>query len=521
MFPKLLHELPEIIHLLDQGETVHIDKISDSALRIYLQDLLKDLFSLNRISSSSKGVTELLQSTFQSSSVSKKVSDMNAGETLAYRSGIPRVLRLVETFPELRSELPDFFDNLLEEGSVDLSGLSNTDIREELVALLVSLGLHLDQQEEEGEVYSLPDADDDAAKRDAIETCLQLINHVFEVASSYQSLVPTTATTFDSSHVKEKKESKKSHKKEKKEKKEKKKEKKQSKESKKRRIDEADPNLNTLDSSSDDGDSDDDDSGDINAESEGAKPRVIGPAAPPPCGVASSSAMAALGNNPDDEDDDDEDSIGPAPASTDPSSSQHRAVSAYSRLLTSHPTATFAELDNTSALGDSDMDPRWLAAQQYEEHISDVPAEREEWMMEIGENKVLAGMGAFGTTRKFQAGKLAKKAAQQYSEMKARQEALSGGEGNKVRDELEKMRGPSLMETHRKMREENKADLQIKSRAPGALGGSSGEAARRPFDREKDVLTSRKMNDKQVSELMEHAKELGSRFDRGSFQRSV
>ena len=34
-----------------------------------------------------------------------------------------------------------------------------------------------------------------------------------------------------------------------------------------------------------------------------------------------------------------------------------------------------------------------------------------------------------------------------------------------------------------------------------------------------DVLARSKMNDRQVDELVQHARELGSRFDRGNVQR--
>jgi hypothetical protein len=43
---------------------------------------------------------------------------------------------------------------------------------------------------------------------------------------------------------------------------------------------------------------------------------------------------------------------------------------------------------------------------------------------------------------------------------------------------------------------------------------------RRAFDRELDVLSRKEMGNKQVSDLVEHAKELDSRFDKGSVQRS-
>ena len=85
----------------------------------------------------------------------------------------------------------------------------------------------------------------------------------------------------------------------------------------------------------------------------------------------------------------------------------------------------------------------------------------------------------FGTARKFQAGKQAKKAAQIYSEMKQRAAASSSTSQYPTDEEVDsELRGPSLMELHHKQ----KAEAAVKA------VDATGASIRRPFDREKDVL---------------------------------
>jgi hypothetical protein len=91
---------------------------------------------------------------------------------------------------------------------------------------------------------------------------------------------------------------------------------------------------------------------------------------------------------------------------------------------------------------------------------------REEWMIEIGENKAITG--TFGKGRKFQTGKLAKKAAEFYVDLKNRQPVEN-------EEEEEISRGPSLMEIHLSKREQASANRTDKKSV----------VPRRPFDREK------------------------------------
>jgi len=137
--------------------------------------------------------------------------------------------------------------------------------------------------------------------------------------------------------------------------------------------------------------------------------------------------------------------------------------------------------------------------------------------------------GAGLTNRKFQAGKGAKKAAEQMSiqrEFQRQQQALQaaqsqaqhgGKEGfistDAVMQDYREKRGESLMEAH----------LAKKARTTSSevtTGVGSGKQQRRAFDREIDMASHSKMNEDKVSKLVQNAKELDDRFDKGSVQKS-
>lgn len=140
--------------------------------------------------------------------------------------------------------------------------------------------------------------------------------------------------------------------------------------------------------------------------------------------------------------------------------------------------------------------------------------------------------GAGLTNRKFQAGKGAKKAAEQMSiqrEFQRQQQALQaaqsqaqhgGKEGKEgfvstdaVMQDYREKRGESLMEAHLA-----KKARTTSSEVTTAVG--SGKQQRRAFDREIDMASHSKMNEDKVAKLVQNAKELDDRFDKGSVQKS-
>ena len=76
-----------------------------------------------------------------------------------------------------------------------------------------------------------------------------------------------------------------------------------------------------------------------------------------------------------------------------------------------------------------------------------------------------------------------------------------------VLEEYRERRGASLMDRHA-------ADRAV------ARKGELKSGERRAFDRDVDVLGRRTVGQQQVEQLVEHARELDSRFDKGSVQRS-
>ena len=145
-----------------------------------------------------------------------------------------------------------------------------------------------------------------------------------------------------------------------------------------------------------------------------------------------------------------------------------------------------------------------------------IVTEREEWMINPGEDRGIAGFETFGVSRKFNTGKLAKKVNEGLAaEREALERAMEGSEEAQrtkaVMEEYRERRGASLMDRHA-------ADRAAATTRKSGGGERGGE--RRAFDREVDVLGRRTVGQQQVQQLVEHAKELDSRFDKGSVQRS-
>lgn len=182
---------------------------------------------------------------------------------------------------------------------------------------------------------------------------------------------------------------------------------------------------------------------------------------------------------------------------------------------------------------------------------------REEWILEPGESQALNGMiplsflskrmslflfdyflwlalggggnsaidplALFGKSRKFQTGKQAKKNAEAVIIQREYARSLMQQEAEKRREELGNAadkqedseyteevasRPLSLMEEHlakrQRLQEEKKGQPQ----------------ERRPFDRERDVLSRRNVGDAEMFQLVKNAKELTGRFDQPVVQKS-
>jgi len=240
----------------------------------------------------------------------------------------------------------------------------------------------------------------------------------------------------------------------------------------------------------------------------------VGPLRPSAAQLAAAAQMAAeRGQYADDDDDDDDDEVGPLPRQRVAASAVSASALYAGAVSTTSVGAagTLSTLGGDVPLGGSATGGSAGGAPQ-PAAAADGELVREEWMVDPGEDRVL-GFETFGVSRKFQTGKKAKvKNAMLAEEREALEKAMEGSaEAIRTKEVLEayrELRGASLMERH----VEAAAQKQSQGRQP--------PAERRAFDRELDVVGRRAMGQHQVAQLVEHAKELDSRFDKGSVQRS-
>ena len=167
-------------------------------------------------------------------------------------------------------------------------------------------------------------------------------------------------------------------------------------------------------------------------------------------------------------------------------------------------------------------------------------------------NIALSGTGL--TNRKFQAGKQAKKLAEQMSiqrefqrqqqEVQLRQEetttttgsttaGTSSGDGKGLVSNTEimnnyneKRKNLSLMDEHlakrAKSNPNNTTTSSSTSNSNSIYQGrdANGQLIRRAFDREKDLLSSNRMDTDKIQKLVQNAKELDEKFDKAFVQKS-
>jgi hypothetical protein len=214
--------------------------------------------------------------------------------------------------------------------------------------------------------------------------------------------------------------------------------------------------------------------------------KVLGPTLP----SASDLHLAQTGRYYSENDEDDDEDIGPRVMSS--SNYPVRAMVATSRPLGMTGVTDVPSQDNM----------------EEEEEVTELGGQREEWISTPGDSKAFAILDPTNlTNRKFQSGKQAKKFAEKLQIQKAAQRALMEQQNGIVEEDLEPQR-PSLMEEH----------LSKKAKKDHSTKDTSG--ARKPFEREKDLLAGKKLNEKEVKFLVENAKDLNSKFDKAVVQRT-
>ena len=519
-FPQLLDDFPSIIASLDSGESVNVEAIQDIGLRDALTNVLRCLpvkyeqhsgwYKLPEVVSVG-GI--LLMELLNAGSI-KQPSALSEAETLASRTAPLRLLTMLGRFPELRADLPGLLDSLLDGQALQLDGLENQEVADQLTQLLRALGVV-----ETIDGLSLPTG---STKTAALRS-LYLMREAFRLGKVTDAAAASSVEEEDE----EEKEKEKKHRKRGRDRDE------HVKSSSNRAA--ASESDESSGSSSDSDDGEDERSAatttaqrhthhaaeqpvpvaasaaataNANANvtasataSDSAFPVAAkGPAMPPGFqrpNVAESDNYSKNGDDGDDDDDDDDDDdedddLGPLPVWKAPRRTMQPIVE-----LPKGPSSLVNALS-------TDL-PEGL----------DVPAAqgREEWMLTPGESKAFDALeGTFGKTREFKKGKQASQAAKALQAKKAAVDAASRAAPmdaamNAALEEYKALRGPSLMDIHA----EKAAQMQA------AKKGNKGDRA--GFDYARDVGSFRQRVDTTVrAQMVTDAQRLDTRFDK-SMQR--
>lgn len=186
-FPDLMDELPLIIHALDCDESINIVKIPDLGKREFLLSLVAMLpvvseMGLYRRSSSDISIAKYLHLCLNQSG--EVVENLSEGQNLAFRYGIPRILRMIGNFPDIRVELPSFLSNILEGNGVLLDGIEDEDLKDNLAKLMRSIGMEqtiVDGNDE----FNLPS---DEASKSSVVVAIRSLLRVFDCLESEPQL---------------------------------------------------------------------------------------------------------------------------------------------------------------------------------------------------------------------------------------------------------------------------------------------------------------------------------------------
>jgi hypothetical protein len=168
MFPDTLSsQLPMMIASLDADEYINTDRIrNNEALRTYLQTYLMPQLPVEYVSNRgwsrrsvnvcvSDVIAEKLAATGEIVAtpttntttasavirVSSLSSSLSSAQSTAYRIGVPRLLQLLSEFPDLRTELPSFLENMQEGNRVQLDGMEDENVADGLSRFLKSIGM--------------------------------------------------------------------------------------------------------------------------------------------------------------------------------------------------------------------------------------------------------------------------------------------------------------------------------------------------------------------------------------------
>ena len=481
--------------VLDAGQLVNIAGLSNQPLRDYLENL----FALLRPSclqhspgdgwykvEGVKSVSGWILHRMLGTGAVVQPSALSTAQQLACRVAPVTLLDALAQHPGLAHDVAPLLGGVARGGAVRLGGVRDVGVRARVAELLQALGARPgeddedeDDSEAEDPAWAIPEGprgEGVAAALTSFAAAVAAGNAISNSSSSSSSNINSSSSSSSSRA--------------------------------------AQPHSDHS-SSSDDDDDDDNDGHNVGDEDdEVGPPHVdprVGPLRPSAAQLAAAAVLAAAQEELEDDDDDDE--VGPLPRQ------RHAAASVSASALyggagggpgaairVGATGVTMSTLGGDVPLGVISSSSSSDAA------VADGELVREEWMVDPGEDRVL-GFETFGVSRKFQTGKKAKvKNAMLAEEREALEKAMEGS--------AEAIRTKEVLEAYRELRGASLMDRHVEEAARKKTTSRPVPVERRAFDRELDVVGRRSMGQHQVEQLVQHAKELDSRFDKGSVQRS-
>lgn len=175
--PALLDELPQMLQAIDGGEAVAVDRISDSAKREAITDIFRQVPLLRKHPEFGwhlvqKGISarSFLLGTMLDAGKIIEPRDLNQAQQQSTRVVTMTLVRLLQRYPDLKEELPEVLDEIIDGEKVRLDGLGDEECIEDLEKLFRGIGLVIKR----GEVC-FPDEDYSTVKR-AVKYLCQVFN---------------------------------------------------------------------------------------------------------------------------------------------------------------------------------------------------------------------------------------------------------------------------------------------------------------------------------------------------------
>eukprot|EP01038_Epipyxis_sp_PR26KG_P012923 gene12923-17321_t len=499
--PNLFDELPLIISSLDANEAINVSNIKDNKKKSCLIQILKYLLPHGVLYDDDLGYYKGRENTINiggqvlnillTEKTIKQPLSLTSVEKTTSSKYVSLCFEVLNKFPILLSDLPLLFQQLIDGNSVQLNDISDKSIQKALDKLLNSFQLECD--EESG--YYLPDSSDNPLPEKILEILCDIFNQnsIFE-QNNYDfcnNIKPFPVKNIAATKIETSNDlSSDSN---------------NSVSDENEFIDKNDNNskrkYKMIENNNSNNNSDDNDDKSVESDDNIMhKKRVIGPYLP--------SNYESFVNNPSQLHDNDEDidDMGPVPYD-----SRNTVEEAQMKMRNSLPLGYVGTYFEDEALHKNNDNNN----EETEEIVNNNENKRDEWMITPGNSSLIADLTSRSVTnRKFQSGKEAKKLALELinHREKMRKEMESSEEGLKTKaimDEYKELRGPSLMDKH--LLEKNKNNSH---------NNNNEKEIRKPFDRDRDLLSHRKLDQNKVKEIVENAKQLDSRFDKGMTQKS-